>query len=152
MFTCAERFSDLNAKPVDVSLTPTAVNIGRNCSKIEGGYSGFIFCNRDGRVVNAHSINRVMTRIINSYNAEEERRAEAEHREPFILPMFCVHQLRHTFCTRLCENTSDMNTLKNIQEIMGHAQISTTLDVYTYLTLEQKQEAFAELTGKFKIC
>lgn len=142
----------MNAKPVDVSLTPTAVNIGRNCSKIEGGYSGFIFCNRDGRVVNAHSINRVMTRIINSYNAEEERRAEAEHREPFILPMFCVHQLRHTFCTRLCENTSDMNTLKNIQEIMGHAQISTTLDVYTYLTLEQKQEAFAELTGKFKIC
>lgn len=124
---------------------------GFNKSVIDG-YSGFIFCNRDGNVVNAHSINRVLTRIINSYNVEEEQRAEAEHREPFILPMFCVHQLRHTFCTRLCENTSDTNTLKNIQEIMGHADISTTLDVYTDLTLEQKQDAFAELTDKIKIC
>ena len=42
--------------------------------------------------------------------------------------------------------------MKNIQEIMGHAQISTTLDVYTDLTLEQKQDAFDELTDKIKIC
>ena len=48
----------------------------------------------------------------------------------------------------MCENTSDTNTLKVIQEIMGHADIGTTLDVYTDLTRKQKKEAFSELQGK----
>ena len=40
-----------------------------------------------------------------------------ENREPLILPDFSCHHLRHTFCTRLCENESN---LKVIQTIMGH--------------------------------
>lgn len=115
------------------------------------GYSGFVFKNRFGNVYSPHCLNRAIARIIRDYNAEETEKAKMENREPVIIPHFSVHNLRHTFCTRMCENTSDKNTLKMIQEIMGHSDISTTLDIYTELTREKKQEAFAELQGKIKI-
>ena len=69
----------------------------------------------------------------------------------YLIPHFTVHNLRHTFCTRLCENQSNEVTLKVIQEIMGHADISTTLDVYTDLTTQKKQQAFGCLQGKIKL-
>ena len=76
-------------------------------------------------------------------------RAAKERREPILIPHFSCHSLRHTFCTRFCENETD---LKIIQEIMGHADISTTMNVYNEATKERKQASFARLEGKIKIC
>ncbi|MGN1442541.1 MAG: tyrosine-type recombinase/integrase, partial [Acutalibacteraceae bacterium] len=115
------------------------------------GYSGFIFKNRFGSVYSPHSINRGIERICRDYNAEEIKRAEKEHRSPVLLPHFTVHNLRHTFCSRMCENESNMVNLKVIQEIMGHSSIDTTLDVYTDLTTKIKQDAFMSLQGKIKL-
>ena len=123
---------------------------GFNRAEIDG-YSGFIFTNRYGSVFQPNHINGAINRIIKAYNAAEEQSAADERRKPFLLPHFSAHNLRHTFCTRMCENTSDTNTLKVIQEIMGHADISTTLDVYTDLTRDQKKKAFEGLHGKFRI-
>lgn len=120
---------------------------GFNTTVIDG-YSGFIFKNRFGNVQSPHNINRAIERICRDYNAEEEEKANKEHRTPVLLPHFSVHNLRHTFCTRMCENTSDKLTLKTIQEIMGHSDISTTLDIYTDITLKHKQEAFEDLEHK----
>ena len=113
------------------------------------GYSGFIFSNRNGNVMNGHNINRALVRIIRDHNAEETELAKKEQREPELLPHFSVHNLRHTFCTRMCENESN---IKIIQEIMGHADISTTMDIYNEATREQKKQSFANLEGKIKIC
>lgn len=114
-------------------------------------YSGFIFTNRYKEVLSPHSVNRAIVRIIAAYNQQEQENAAKENRKPLLLPHFSAHHLRHTFCTRMCENTSDTNTLKVIQEIMGHADISTTLDVYTDLTRRKKQNAFAFLQGKMRL-
>ena len=38
-----------------------------------------------------------------------------------------------------------------IQEIMGHSDISTTMNVYAEATEGKKQEAFKNLEGKIKI-
>ena len=81
------------------------------------GMTGFIFCNRYGNIMNAQSVNRAIKRIASSYNATEEVEARKEHREPVLLPNFSAHNLRHTFCTRLCERETN---LKVIQSIMGH--------------------------------
>lgn len=54
----------------------------------------------------------------------------------------------HTFCTRLCENESN---LKVIQSVMGHSDIQTTMDIYAECTAEKKQEVFATLNGKIMI-
>ena len=112
------------------------------------GYSGFIFTNRYGGVHSPNTVNRAIVRIYKAYNAMERERAIKEDREPILIRHFTVHNLRHTFCTRFCENESN---LKVIQEIMGHADIETTMNIYAEVTEQKKKESFANLEGKIKI-
>ena len=118
-----------------------------NCTVIDG-YTNFIFQNRFGNVHNPMTINRAIVRIYKACNAEEEKRAKEERRKPILIPHFSCHNLRHTFCTRFCENETNV---KVIQEIMGHSDISTTMDVYAEVTQEKKKETFEKLEGKIKI-
>lgn len=120
---------------------------GFNESVIDG-YSGFVFKSRYNTVLSPHCVNRVLARIIKAYNTQEEQAAKKERRKPELLPHFSCHNLRHTFCTRFCENETN---LKIIQEIMGHADITTTMDIYNEATKEKKLESFAGLEGKIKI-
>ena len=120
---------------------------GFNETEIDG-MSGFIFCNRFGMVPNPQTVNHTIKRIANSYNADEVVRAKKERRDPIILPNFSCHHLRHTFCTRLCENETN---LKVIQSIMGHRNIETTMDIYAEATEEKKQESFENLAAKLDI-
>ena len=112
------------------------------------GYSNFVFQNRYGEMLTPHVVNRAIERIIRDCNQTEVERAKQECREPVLLPHFSVHNLRHTFCTRLCENETN---LKIIQEIMGHRNIKTTMDVYNEASKERKVASFASLEGKIKI-
>lgn len=112
------------------------------CQDVVDGYSGFIWQNRFGTVLSPHCVNRAIARIVDDYNELEAEVAKSENRAPLVIPRFSVHQLRHTFCTRLCENETD---LKLIQEIMGHADISTTMDVYNESNTERKKASFARL-------
>lgn len=118
------------------------------CKSVIDGYSGFIFCNRYGDVLSPHCINRAIERISRDYNEAETAAAKAEKRTAVLLPHFSVHQLRHTFCTRFCENETN---IKIIQEIMGHADVTTTMDIYNEATMKKKKESFAALEGKVKI-
>ena len=120
---------------------------GFNETEIDG-MSGFIFCNRFGMVPNPQTVNHTIKRIANSYNADEVVRAKKERRNPIILPNFSCHHLRHTFCTRLCENETN---LKVIPSIMGHRNIETTMDIYAEATEEKKQESFENLAAKLDI-
>lgn len=106
------------------------------------GYKGFIFQNRFQEALNPHVVNRAIERIIRDHNIEAVANGTVQ------LPHFSVHNLRHTFCTRLCENETN---IKIIQEIMGHRSIETTMDVYNEATKEKKLETFAKLEGKIKI-
>jgi integrase len=47
--------------------------------------------------------------------------------------------LRHTFATRLCEAGANM---KVVQDVLGHADITTTMNIYTDATKELKQQEF----------
>lgn len=121
---------------------------GENCKVEIDGYTNFIFTNRFGNVHNPMTINRAIKRIYSAYNAEEKEKAKKEKRKPILIPHFSCHNLRHTFCTRFCENESN---IKVIQEIMGHSDISTTMDVYAEATQDKKKEAFDNLEGKIRI-
>lgn len=112
------------------------------------GYTNFIFRNRFDGPLNPFVVNRAIKRIIRDANADETNLAEKEERTATILPDFSCHHLRHTFCTRLCENEPN---IKIIQEIMGHRNIETTMDVYNEATKEKKMESFAYLEGKIRI-
>lgn len=112
------------------------------------GYTDFVFTNRYGYVHNPQTINRAIQRIYTAFNDEEATRAKKEHRKPLVIRHFSVHNLRHTFCTRFCENETN---IKVIQDIMGHSDISTTMNIYAEATESKKKEAFDNLEGKIKI-
>src|SRR5690606_29393004 len=52
------------------------------------------------------------------------------------------HEARHTFATLL--NRAGVNT-KHIQELMGHADYSTTANIYTHPEIEELRKAIARL-------
>jgi len=116
--------------------------------EVVDGYSGFIFSTRFGEMMSPHCVNRAIIRIYKAYNKDETQQAKKEKREPMLLPHFSAHNLRHTFCTRLCEHEPN---LKVIQEIMGHADITTTMDIYNEATKEKKMASFENLEGKFRV-
>ena len=49
-----------------------------------------------------------------------------------------VHALRHTFATRAVESGIDIRT---VSEILGHANISLTLQLYAHSTTQSKRNA-----------
>ena len=112
------------------------------------GMTGFIFTNRVGMIHNPQAVNRAIRRIYEAHNAEEILNAEMEGREPVIIPHFSCHHLRHTFCTRFCENETNV---KVIQSIMGHASIETTMDIYAEVTEMRKREALDNLSANLDI-
>ena len=94
-------------------------------------------------------MNRAIHSAVDWYNEHEVAAAADEGREPFLLPEeITCHILRHTFCTRLCENESN---IKVIQSLMGHRDITTTMNIYADATKEKKQEIMAHLEGKIII-
>lgn len=117
-------------------------------SPIIDGYTNFVFLNRVQNLHNPLTINRAIKRIIRDHNREEVTLAKADNRQPLLIRDFSVHNLRHTFCTRFCENETN---LKVIQDIMGHSDISTTMNIYAEATAEKKKNSFINLEGKFKI-
>lgn len=120
---------------------------GYNTTVIDG-MSGFIFTNRFCGMQNPQAVNRAIKRIIQTYNAEEVLNAKKERREAVILPNFSCHHLRHTFCTRFCERETNV---KIIQTIMGHSDITTTMNIYADATLDTKKEAFGRLSKSLDI-
>ena len=105
------------------------------CSATIDGYTDFVFLNRFGGLHTQGTLNKVYKRIIRDCNDAEFLKSE---NPSVLLPNFSSHTLRHTFATRLCE--SGMN-MKLIQDILGHSEISTTMDIYTHVTQETKQQA-----------
>jgi len=57
-----------------------------------------------------------------------------------------LHALRHTYATRLLEMNEHP---KVVQELLGHSQISLTLDTYSHVLPELKKQAAAKLNDLF---
>ena len=95
------------------------------------GLSDFVFMSRSGRPMMPASVNFILRDIVKAYNKEENERAKRERRKPEELPTITAHILRHTACTRMAETDLDM---KVVQYVMGHANISVTMEVYNHIT------------------
>ena len=61
---------------------------------------------------------------------------------PMVITPFTPHELRHTFCTIMFEADIDAITAK---EQMGHADIQTTLSIYTHLSQSHKDNQVNKL-------
>ena len=118
------------------------------CTEVVDGYSGFLFSTAEHKTYLQTSVNNGIHRAIKAHNEQEIIKAKIEGRDPIIVPQISAHNLRHTFCTRLCEVEDN---LKVIMSIMGHHDIRTTMEIYAEVQKEKKQEVLSNLQGKLII-
>lgn len=126
--------------PITIVFLETGMRVDeitglRWCDVEINGYTDFVFLNRFGGLQHQGTLNRVYKRIIRDCN--DAAFLESENPE-VLLPNFSCHNFRHTFATRLCESGAN---IKSIQGILGHSDITTTMDIYTDVTQEMRDDA-----------
>lgn len=95
--------------------------------KIIDGYTGFLFYDKEGKpLVAMHWQNR-FNNMVNRYN--DIYRIQM----PNITPHIC----RHTYCSNQAK--AGMNP-KTLQYLMGHSDISVTMNVYTHVNFDDAEE------------
>lgn len=95
--------------------------------KIIDGYSGFLFYDKEGKpLVALHWQNR-FNNMVKRYN--DIYRVQM----PNITPHIC----RHTYCSNQAK--AGMNP-KTLQYLMGHSDISVTMNVYTHVNFDDAEE------------
>lgn len=63
------------------------------------------------------------------------------------IPKLKFHGLRHSFATRCIESKCDYKT---VSVLLGHSNISTTLNLYVHPNLEQKKKAISQMFRSLK--
>lgn len=91
------------------------------------GYVGFLFLDKNDMPKVALHWEKHFQQILKKYNSI--------YKEP--LPPITPHICRHTFCSNMAK--SGMNP-KTLQYIMGHADISVTLNRYAHMDFEDAKE------------
>lgn len=103
------------------------------------GYCGFVWLNEKARKglrpMVAMDWEHIFKRILDKYNKSHSVQ----------LPKITPHVCRHTFCTnRAKENMG----IKQLQYLMGHSDITVTMDTYTHLQHEAVREELIRLEEK----
>lgn len=111
------------------------------CCDSIGGCNNFVFLNRFGNVHNNGTLNKALRRIVRDCNLDIIDKSHSSSTEAVLLPHLSNHILRHTFSTRLNENNVNV---KVIQAILGHADVSTTMDIYVDTTEDFKNDSMRE--------
>lgn len=95
--------------------------------KVIDGHTGFLFYDDDGNPLVAmhwqHRFNRMVGRYNDIYRVQ--------------MPNITPHVCRHTYCSNMAK--SGMNP-KTLQYLMGHSDISVTMNVYTHISFDDAEE------------
>ncbi len=89
-------------------------------------YAGFLFLDKSDRPMVALHWEKYLQHIVEKYNKIYRIQ----------MPKVTPHVCRHTFCSNMAK--SGMNP-KTLQYIMGHSDISVTLNVYTHVQFDDAQ-------------
>lgn len=91
------------------------------------GYTGFLFLDLNSKPTVSLHWQHYFKRIVEKYNSIYNTH----------LPKITPHICRHTYCSNMAK--SGMNP-KTLQYLMGHADISVTLNTYTHVFFDDIQE------------
>ena len=114
--------------------------INRKNPKVEpmvDGYAGFLFLDKDDNPMVALHWEKYFQHIVEKYNKIYKVQ----------MPQVTPHVCRHTFCSRMA--AARMNP-KTLQYIMGHSDISVTLNTYTHLGFEDALEEMSRISDLYQ--
>lgn len=95
-------------------------------------YKDFVFINRKGMPTKNSTYDSAIYKIVDKAGIER----------------FSMHTLRHIFATRAIEAGMKPKTL---QEILGHANIGVTMNLYVHITEDEKEKEIKKFEQAFKI-
>ena len=96
------------------------------------GYTGFLFLDKNGMPMVALHWEKYFKHILDKYNSIYKVQ----------LPKITPHVCRHTFCSKMAKSGINPKTL---QYIMGHADISVTLNTYSHVGFEDAREELSRV-------
>lgn len=96
------------------------------------GHSGFLFLDKDKRPMVAQHWQNYFKRAVKRYNSLHRLQ----------LPSITPHICRHTYCSKMAR--AGMNP-KALQYLMGHSEISVTMNVYTHLGEDDAREEMIKM-------
>lgn len=102
--------------------------------KVVDGYSGFLFLDKNAMPLVAMHWEHRFNSMVNRYN--EIYRLQ--------IPNITPHVCRHTYCSNQAK--AGMNP-KTLQYLMGHSDISVTLNVYNHVGLADAENELRKLQG-----
>ena len=122
-----------------IPMTQTAYDILKAKEKerhtikvLDFRYKDFVFINRKGMPTKNSTYDSAIYKIVDKAG----------------IPRFSMHTLRHTFAARAIE--AGMKP-KNLQEILGHANIGVTMNLYVHITEDEKEKEIKKFEQAFKI-
>ena len=121
--------------PKDVEDCFKTIIENRKPPKIEpmvDGVSGFLYFDKDGSICYSLHWEHYFKHILQKYNGIYKVQ----------MPKITPHVCRHTYCSNM--SRSGMNP-KTLQYLMGHSDISVTLNTYTHVKFEDAKEEMARL-------
>lgn len=101
--------------------------------------NNLVFCTVYGKYFDSSNIRKRFNKIIDTINSNEEDKTKIIKPRKF-------HDLRHTYATRLFELEE---VPKTVQELLGHSDISITLDTYTHVLEDMKVMAASKLNDLY---
>ena len=120
----------------DIPLTSEVYNIIREQQRLNfslhgsNGADGFIFKAFEGGILREYTLNREIKRICTAAGID----------------IFTSHAFRNTFATRFIEQRPQ--DYKILSELLGHKDISITLDLYTHVMTDNKIAAMNDISIK----
>ena len=101
-------------------------------SEMVDGKSGFLYFDKNESIYYSLHWEHYFQHIIQKYNNTYKVQ----------MPVITPHVCRHTYCSNMAK--SGMNP-KALQYLMGHSDISVTLNTYTHVNLEDAREEVARI-------
>lgn len=108
-----------------------------------GEFDDLVFTTTMGSPCVRYIVQKEINKYLDRRRKEEAALAVKEGRMPREFRKFHPHTLRHTFATRCFEKGMDP---KVVQKLMGHSNISITLNIYTHV-MESKMASELEKFG-----
>ena len=108
----------------------------------KGEFDNLVFTTGMGSPCNRYIVQKEIKKVIKRMREEEAVAAVSEKRAVREIRDFHPHTLRHTFATRCFENKMEP---KVVQKLMGHSNISVTLNIYTHVlenTMDEEIKKF----------